>query len=188
MLEAQRNPLVAVLFDSSMDDAPAIEAGSGDPTKAMYLHDNRGYSVAAMTDNAGTALGRYRNDPDNRMVKLEGQSGCRRLSKVHISCLRDHIQRHTACVHMELIMQASILDLRRRMPEVLRALDRNERVTIFYRGKERAVLVPSRSAAAKRSKGKAAHHKAFGMWADRKDLMDVVLHIRTLRRGREHAV
>jgi len=85
-------------------------------------------------------------------------------------------------------MQASILDLRRRMPEVLRALDRNERVTIFYRGKERAVLVPSRSVAAKTAKGKAAHHPAFGMWEDRQDLMDVALHVRTLRRGREHAV
>ncbi len=85
-------------------------------------------------------------------------------------------------------MQASILDLRRRMPEVLRALDRNERVTIFYRGKERAVLVPSRSAVAKTAKRKAAHHPAFGMWADRQDLVDVALHVRTLRRGREHAV
>jgi hypothetical protein len=41
---------------------------------------------------------------------------------------------------------------------------------------------------AKTAKMKAAHHPAFGMWADRKDLMDVALHIRTLRRGREHAV
>jgi antitoxin (DNA-binding transcriptional repressor) of toxin-antitoxin stability system len=85
-------------------------------------------------------------------------------------------------------MQASILDLRRRMPEVLRALDRNERVTIFYRGKERAVLVPSRSVVAKTAKSKTAHHPAFGMWADRQDLTDVTLHVRTLRRGREHAV
>jgi antitoxin (DNA-binding transcriptional repressor) of toxin-antitoxin stability system len=85
-------------------------------------------------------------------------------------------------------MQASILDLRRRMPEVLRALDRNERVTIFYRGKERAVLVPSRGVVAKTANRKAAHHPAFGMWADRQDLMDVALHVRTLRRGRVHAV
>ena len=39
-------------------------------------------------------------------------------------------------------MRATILDLRRRIPEVLRALDRHERVTILYRGKERAVLIP----------------------------------------------
>jgi antitoxin (DNA-binding transcriptional repressor) of toxin-antitoxin stability system len=85
-------------------------------------------------------------------------------------------------------MQASILDLRRRMPEVLRALDRNERVTIFYRGKERAVLVPSRSVSAHMANRKAAHHAAFGMWADRNDLVNVALHVRTLRRGRRHAV
>ena len=36
-------------------------------------------------------------------------------------------------------MKASILDLRRRMKDVLLALDRNESVTIFYRGKEKAI-------------------------------------------------
>ena len=41
-------------------------------------------------------------------------------------------------------MKASMLDLRRRMRDVLRALDRNESVTIYYRGKEKAVLSPSR--------------------------------------------
>jgi len=85
-------------------------------------------------------------------------------------------------------MKASILDLRRRMPEVLRALDRNERVTILYRGKERAVLVPSRGVAANQARRGTVHHPAFGMWADRHDLIDVALHVRTLRRGRGHAV
>ena len=41
-------------------------------------------------------------------------------------------------------MKASILDLRRRMKDILLALDRNESVTIFYRGKEKAILSPSR--------------------------------------------
>ena len=40
-------------------------------------------------------------------------------------------------------MQTTILDLRRRMLEVLRVLDRQERVTTLYRDKERAALVPS---------------------------------------------
>lgn len=35
-------------------------------------------------------------------------------------------------------MKVSILDLRRRMKDVLRALDRNESVTIYYRGNEKA--------------------------------------------------
>jgi len=85
-------------------------------------------------------------------------------------------------------MQATILDLRRRMPEVLRALDRHERVTILHRGQERAVLVPSRHHDSKTLKKRAANHAAFGMWADRTDLTDVATHVRTLRRGRGHAL
>ncbi len=85
-------------------------------------------------------------------------------------------------------MQATILDLRRRMPEVLRALDRQERVTILYRGKERATLVPSGTSSAKKDKQLASTHPAFGMWADRDDLIDVAAHVRSLRRGRVHAL
>ena len=85
-------------------------------------------------------------------------------------------------------MQATIVDLRRRMPEVLRALDRQEPVTILYRGKERATLVPSGVKASGKGRGKAAGHPAFGMWADRDDLADVAIHVRALRRGRVHAL
>ena len=85
-------------------------------------------------------------------------------------------------------MKATILDLRRRMPEVLRALDRHERVTILYRGKERAVLVPSGAKSAKQGKRSVSTHAAFGMWADRDDLTNVASHVRTLRKGRAHAL
>ncbi len=85
-------------------------------------------------------------------------------------------------------MQATILDLRRRMPEVLRALDRHERVTILYRGKERAVLVPVAERPTRKGRKHAINHAAFGMWADRDDLVDVAIHVRTLRRGRVHAL
>ena len=86
-------------------------------------------------------------------------------------------------------MQATILDLRRRMPEVLRALDRHERVTILYRGKVRAVLLPADGETTRKGgRKRAATHRAFGMWADRDDLADVDVHVRTLRRGRMHAL
>lgn len=83
-------------------------------------------------------------------------------------------------------MQASVLDLRRRMPEVLRALDRQERVSVLYRGKERAVLVPTGNPSTQTKK--AQKHLAFGMWSDRDDLSDVAQHVRTLRKGRSHAL
>jgi antitoxin (DNA-binding transcriptional repressor) of toxin-antitoxin stability system len=86
-------------------------------------------------------------------------------------------------------MQATILDLRRRMPEVLRALDRHEEVTILYRGKKRAVLVPAEAVTDTRERNKViTDHAAFGMWASRDDLTDVATHVRTLRRGRVHAI
>lgn len=41
-------------------------------------------------------------------------------------------------------MRASVVDLRYRMKDVLRALDRNEEVTVTYRGKVKGVIVPKR--------------------------------------------
>ncbi len=77
-------------------------------------------------------------------------------------------------------MKASILDLRRRMKDILLALDRNESVTIFYCGKEKAILSPSRQ----RTKKPVKDHEAFGMWRDRKDITDVDAYVRNLRKGR----
>ncbi len=78
-------------------------------------------------------------------------------------------------------MIASILDLRRRMGDVLRALDRNEEVTIMYRGKKKAVLIP---AAEKEKTTPVSEHSAFGMWAERDDLKNVPEYVRSLRKGR----
>ena len=83
-------------------------------------------------------------------------------------------------------MKASILDLRRRMAEVLRALERNEPVTILYRGKEKAVLYPAN--ARKEQAGAVATHAAFGMWKGRDDMQDVDQVVRKLRKGRVDAV
>ncbi|MCY3667903.1 MAG: type II toxin-antitoxin system Phd/YefM family antitoxin [Gemmatimonadetes bacterium] len=77
-------------------------------------------------------------------------------------------------------MKASILDLRRRMKDVLLALDRNESVTIFYRGKEKAILSPSRQ----RTDKSVKDHEAFGLWRDREDMTDVDAYVRNLRKGR----
>ncbi len=77
-------------------------------------------------------------------------------------------------------MKATILDLRRRMREVLLALDRNESVTIYYRGKKKAVLSPCRQLSGKSVKD----HEAFGMWQDREDTADVDAFVRDLRKGR----
>ena len=66
------------------------------------------------------------------------------------------------------------------MKDVLHALDRSESVTIYYRGKEKAILKPSR----RRTEISVTEHAAFGMRRDRKDMADVDAYVRNLRRGR----
>jgi hypothetical protein len=53
-------PLAVCDYGSYVDEPLAIVAGSGGPTNTKYLHDNRVYSVAAMTDNTGAVVERYR--------------------------------------------------------------------------------------------------------------------------------
>jgi predicted RNA methylase len=76
--------------------------------------------------------------------------------------------------------------MRRRMSDVLRALDRNESVTILYRGKKKGVIHPAGASNDKATS--VCKHPAFGMWRDRKDMQDVQKAVRRLRRGRMHAV
>lgn len=81
-------------------------------------------------------------------------------------------------------MKASILDLRRHMGEVLKALDRNENVTLTYRGYEKATIVPKKATGEMRMK----NHPAFGLWEKRSDMKDVDAVVRNIRKGRMNAV
>ena len=58
-------------------------------------------------------------------------------------------------------MKASIVDLRYKMPEVLSALSRREKVQILYHGKLKGVIHP----AGERGNSKVADHPFFGMFA-----------------------
>lgn len=78
-------------------------------------------------------------------------------------------------------MKATILDLRYRMKDVLRAIDRGESVTVLYRGKKKARLVPLSE---DRKPAKASAHPACGIWADRDDVADPAAYVRKIRRPR----
>jgi antitoxin (DNA-binding transcriptional repressor) of toxin-antitoxin stability system len=78
-------------------------------------------------------------------------------------------------------MEISVSDLRRRMKDVLRALARNESVTLLYRGKPKGIIRPLSE---NKPAMKVTEHPAFGMWKDRKDLQDVGTFVRSLRKGR----
>lgn len=75
-------------------------------------------------------------------------------------------------------MQASIVDLRYHMKDVLKALQRNEEVTVLYHNKKIASIVPVH----KQNKMSAKDHPFFGMFLDEKK--SVTEHMDELRGGR----
>lgn len=83
-------------------------------------------------------------------------------------------------------MKATFVELRTKPIKIIRALDRNEPVTIFYRGHPKAVMYPF--AEGRASAGQAKDHAAFGLWKDRDDWQDVPAAVRALRRGRFDAL
>lgn len=72
-------------------------------------------------------------------------------------------------------MKASIIDLRYKMKDVLKALDRKEEVTILYHGKVKGVIVPVNN----KKKNKVKDHPFFGMLKSSK--ISVPEEIRSLR-------
>ncbi len=59
-------------------------------------------------------------------------------------------------------MEATVVDLRYRMKEVLKALDRNESVRVLYHGKIKGIIRPT----GKSTSAKVANHGFFGCRAD----------------------
>jgi antitoxin (DNA-binding transcriptional repressor) of toxin-antitoxin stability system len=79
-------------------------------------------------------------------------------------------------------MQATILDLRYHMKEILRALDRNEKVEILYHGRQKGIIIPHTMA----QKINTQDHPYFGMTASTKK--SVAKTMNELRGGRYNAI
>jgi antitoxin (DNA-binding transcriptional repressor) of toxin-antitoxin stability system len=77
-------------------------------------------------------------------------------------------------------MNATIVDLRYNMKNVLRAIDCGETVTVLYRGKERAKLTPV-TPAPSATAPKTRDQPLFGLWKDREDMSDPASYLRNLR-------
>ena len=78
-------------------------------------------------------------------------------------------------------MKASVIDLRYRMSEILKAIDRNEEVTILYHGKVKGVIKPNISSGRRR----ISDHPFFNMSQSRKAVNAVIT---DLRRDRHRAI
>lgn len=75
-------------------------------------------------------------------------------------------------------MKATIVDLRYRMKDVLAALDRNEDVTVYHRGKLRGTLRPI---APTKPGLKVQDHPFFGSSADSEPVAAVMQRLRAPR-------
>ena len=76
-------------------------------------------------------------------------------------------------------MQTTAKELRFNTSAIFERLDMVEEITVTYRGKAKAKLVPIEKA---RKPDKKTPNKLFGMWADKTD--DVDGYVRSLRSGR----
>lgn len=74
-------------------------------------------------------------------------------------------------------MQATVVDLRYHMNDILKALDRNEDVDILYRGKTKGVIV----AKIERTSQKVSEHPFFNMRKSSHSVEDEMEHLRGVR-------
>jgi hypothetical protein len=82
-------------------------------------------------------------------------------------------------------MRIRLTDLPRKMKDVMQALDRCEHVTLLYRGKEWAIIVPSPRP--KPTLAQLMAHPAFGMWKDRDDMGNPTAYVRAMRTRKRYA-
>lgn len=75
-------------------------------------------------------------------------------------------------------MKASIVDLRYKMNDVLKALARNEKVTILYRGKAKGKITPLGN---KATVFKVKDHPYFGMSKGKKSADTLMSQLRSSR-------
>ena len=80
-------------------------------------------------------------------------------------------------------MQASIVELRYHMKDVLQALERNEVVQVLYRGKVKATMIPEQP---QKTLKTVSEHPYFGMDSSRDRSVEDTLE--SLRGGRFDAV
>jgi prevent-host-death family protein len=77
-------------------------------------------------------------------------------------------------------MKATAKDLRFHSKEILESVMRGEEVTITYRGKPTAKIIP----VSKKKSINSQKHRLYGIWANHKNSEDVNKYVRSLREGR----
>jgi hypothetical protein len=83
-------------------------------------------------------------------------------------------------------MKANFLDFRKNMKDIIKALELNEPVEIYYRGKKKGVIMPEKTGKKKRMS--VMDHPAFGMWKDREDMKNPTKYIHDMRRKQRYVI
>jgi antitoxin (DNA-binding transcriptional repressor) of toxin-antitoxin stability system len=78
-------------------------------------------------------------------------------------------------------MKSTLSEMRKNPGKIIEAIERNEMVTLYSRGREVASIIPRTQAKEPLS---LASSPAFGMWKDRTDLDNPAEYVRRQRRGR----
>lgn len=79
-------------------------------------------------------------------------------------------------------MEATVVDLRYKMKNILKALERHEKVRILYHGKEKGIMIPTSIP----NLQSVRSHPFFGL--SRKQKKSVKSQMKLLRDGRYHAL
>ena len=80
-------------------------------------------------------------------------------------------------------MEVTIKQLRMQPGRIISQIDSVQEITITYRGKSRAKIVPITGK--KDIDLQESENELFGIWKDRKDIENVEEYVRNLRRGRK---
>ena len=79
-------------------------------------------------------------------------------------------------------MKANFLDFRKKMKDILKAMELNEPVEVFYRGKSKGIL--SSNDYSKGMSKKASANPAFGIWKDNAATKNPSEYVRDMRKSR----
>ncbi len=77
-------------------------------------------------------------------------------------------------------MKATFVDLRKRSGKIIDALNRSEAITVYYRGQPKAIMRPIRRKSAKPPRS-VKSHPSFGMWANRREMVNPGRYVKKIR-------
>jgi prevent-host-death family protein len=80
-------------------------------------------------------------------------------------------------------MEVTTKQLRIQPGRIISQVNNGQEITITYRGKAFAKIIPLKTESAKQNTD--AENELFGIWKNREDIQDVEQYVRSIRKGRD---